>query len=199
MNKLTVLLFILLPLITYSQLDYYDTTEEIVPLVKESTTIGKCCQLGKTMSKMSGGITDLFLVQSELNNDGSYTIYFVTGFQIGYYKELTRYGDGRAKIISTFHLKNEEKFNRLNELLILAYKGFKASPVKRDVKYVDISDILEGGNDEGARLFIRLTNDKIIKFVSFVKYDKETGYKTASNPIFSKFIGQLFGSDKVLD
>jgi len=199
MKTLKIFIYFLLPLTAYSQLDYYDTTEEIVPLVKESSTIGKCCQLGKAMSKMSGGFTDLFLIQSELNNDGSYTIYFVTGFQIGYDKELTRYGDGRAKIISTFHLKDEEKFKRLNELLILAYKGFKANPLKKDVKYVDISDILEGGNDEGARLFIRLTNDKIIKFVSFVKYDKETGYKTASNPIFSKFIGQLFGSDEVLD
>ena len=151
------------------------------------------------MSKLTNGITDYYLTQSELNNDGSYTIFFVTGFQIGFDKELTRYGDGWAKAITTFHLKDEEKFNRLNELLVLAYKGFKANILKKDVKYVDISEILEGGEDEGARLFIRLTNDKIIKFVSFVKYDKDTQYKSASFPIFSKFIGQLFGSDKVLD
>ena len=197
MKKLLFLLFI--PFLSYGQLEYFDTTEEIVPVIKKSTTIGKCCQLGNAMSKLTNGITDYYLTQSELNNDGSYTIFFVTGFQIGFDKELTRYGDGWAKAITTFHLKDEEKFNRLNELLVLAYKGFKANILKKDVKYVDISDILEGGEDEGARLFIRLTNDKIIKFVSFVKYDKDTQYKSASFPIFSKFIGQLFGSDKVLD
>ena len=50
-----------------SGIDLYDTSEELVPLKKTSETIGKCCQLGKAMSKLSGGMSDVYLTQSELN------------------------------------------------------------------------------------------------------------------------------------
>ena len=53
----------------------YDTSEEVVPLRKTSQTIGKCCQLGKAMSKLTGGLSDVYLTQSELNNDGSHTVF----------------------------------------------------------------------------------------------------------------------------
>ena len=56
-----------------SGIDLYDTSEELVPLRKTSETIGKCCQLGKAMSKLSGGMSDVYLTQSELNEDGTYT------------------------------------------------------------------------------------------------------------------------------
>ena len=59
-----------------SGIDLYDTSEELVPLRKTSETIGKCCQLGKAMSKLSGGMSDVYLTQSELNEDGTYTIFF---------------------------------------------------------------------------------------------------------------------------
>ena len=49
----------------------YDTSEEVVPLRKTSQTIGKCCQLGKAMSKLTGGLSDVYLTQSELNNERS--------------------------------------------------------------------------------------------------------------------------------
>ena len=58
-----------------SGIDLYDTSEELVPLRKTSETIGKCCQLGKAMSKLSGGTSDVYLTQSELNEDGTYTIF----------------------------------------------------------------------------------------------------------------------------
>ena len=57
-----------------SGVELFDTSEELVPLRKTSITIGKCCQLGKAMSKLSGGMSDVYLVQSELNEDQSYTI-----------------------------------------------------------------------------------------------------------------------------
>ena len=40
---------------------------------------------------------------------------------------------------------------------------------------------------------------KIIKYVSFQRFDQKTGNKTSSRPIFSKFIGQLFGSTEIID
>ena len=52
-----------------SGIELYDTSEELVPLRKTSLTIGKCWQLGKAMSKLSGGMSDVYLVQSELNED----------------------------------------------------------------------------------------------------------------------------------
>ena len=77
MKKLIFLISILLIKFnfSYSQEDqsdfiFYETSEEIVPLKKSSETIGKCCQLGKAMSKLTGGMSDAYLVQSELNNDG---------------------------------------------------------------------------------------------------------------------------------
>ena len=53
---------------------------KIVLLRKTSTTIGKCCQVGKALSKLSGGRTDV-LTQSELNQDGTYTIFFLVNFK----------------------------------------------------------------------------------------------------------------------
>ena len=34
-------------------------------------------------------MTDIYLTQSELNTDGTYTIFFVSGFEIGFDTELT--------------------------------------------------------------------------------------------------------------
>ena len=49
--------------------------------------------------------------QSELNTDGTYTIFFVSGFEIGFDTELTQYGvESPTAKISSFHLANEEKF-----------------------------------------------------------------------------------------
>ena len=60
------------------------------------------------MSKLSGGNTDVFLTQSELNEDGSYTI-FVSAFMIGFDTELTQYGvENPTAKISSFHLANEK-------------------------------------------------------------------------------------------
>ena len=65
-----------------------DNSEEIIPLRKTSTTIGKCCQLGKAMSKLTGGMSDVYLTQSELNEDGSYDVTFpidtfkTTGYRV---------------------------------------------------------------------------------------------------------------------
>ena len=82
------ILFILSLIFTFNtvqgQIELYDSSEEIVPLRKTSKTIGKCCQLGKALSKLSGGMTDMYLTQSELNTDGTYTIFFVSGFEIGF-------------------------------------------------------------------------------------------------------------------
>ena len=182
-----------------SGIDLYDTSEELVPLRKKSETIGKCCQLGKAMSKLTGGNTDVYLTQSELNEDGSYTIFFVSIFTVGFDTELTQFGlENPTSKISSFHLKDEEMFNRLNELMIYGYKEFKAHPVLQKRKFADISEVLIGGKNEGDKLLLRFHNKKIIKYVSFQLFDKDTGFKTSGKPIFSKFIGQLFGSDEII-
>ena len=178
----------------------YDSSEEVVPLRKTSKTIGKCCQLGKAMSKLTGGLSDVYLTQSELNNDGSYTIFFVSMFTIGFDTELTQFGlENPTSKISSFHIADEEKFNLLQELMIYGYKAFKAHPILKRIKYIDISQVLEGGKNEGDKLLLRFHNKKIIKYVSFQMFDGETGFKTSGRPIFSKFIGQLFGSNEIID
>ena len=182
------------------QIELYDSSEEIVPLRKTSQTIGKCCQLGKALSKLTGGMTDIYLTQSELNTDGTYTIFFVSGFEIGFDTELTQYGvENPTAKISSFHLANEEKFEQLRELMTIGYKEFKASPIVKRIKYADVSQVLQGGNNEGDKLILRFHNKKIVKHVSFQLFDNETGNKTSSKAIFSKFIGQLFGSKEVID
>ena len=198
------ILFILSLIFTFNtvqgQIELYDSSEEIVPLRKTSKTIGKCCQLGKALSKLSGGMTDMYLTQSELNTDGTYTIFFVSGFEIGFDTELTQYGvESPTAKISSFHLANEEKFKLLEELMVNGYKEFKAHPIIKRIKYADISKVLEGGNNEGDKLILRFHNKKIVKHVSFQLFDKETGNKTSSKAIFSKFIGQLFGSKEVIE
>ena len=198
------ILFILSLIFTFNtvqgQIELYDSSEEIVPLRKTSQTIGKCCQLGKALSKLTGGMTDIYLTQSELNTDGTYTIFFVSGFEIGFDTELTQYGvENPTAKISSFHLANEEKFKLLEELMVNGYKEFKAHPIIKRIKYADISQVLEGGNNEGDKLILRFHNKKIVKHVSFQLFDKETGNKTSSKAIFSKFIGQLFGSKEVID
>ena len=178
----------------------YDTSEELVPLRKNSQTIGKCCQLGKAMSKLTGGLSDVFLTQSELNKDGSYTIFFVSMFTIGFDTELTQFGlENPTSKISSFHLANQEMFDLLQDLMINGYKAFKAHPILKRIKYIDISEVLKGGKNEGDKLLLRFHNKKIVKYVSFQMFDKETGYKTSGRPIFSKFIGQLFGSNEIID
>ena len=113
-------------------------------LLSHSITIGKCCQLGKAMSKLTGGMSDVYLTQSELNEDGSYTIFFVSAFMIGFDTELSQYGvENPTAKISSFHLANEEKFNRLQELMVSGYKEFKAHPILKRIKYADISEVLE--------------------------------------------------------
>tara|TARA_B100000214_G_scaffold26151_1_gene17148 strand:+ start:398 stop:1009 length:612 start_codon:yes stop_codon:yes gene_type:complete len=183
-----------------AQIELYDSSEEIVPLRKTSQTIGKCCQLGKALSKLTGGMTDVYLTQSELNTDGTYTVFFVSGFEIGFDTELTQYGvENPTAKISSFHLANEEKFNELKDLMTDGYKEFKAHPIIKRIKYADISEVLDGGNNQGDKLLLRFHNKKIVKYVSFQLFDEETGNKTSSKAIFSKFIGQLFGSKEVLD
>ena len=183
-----------------AQIELYDSSEEIVPLRKTSQTIGKCCQLGKALSKLTGGMTDIYLTQSELNTDGTYTIFFVSGFEIGFDTELTQYGvENPTAKISSFHLANEEKFDELKDLMTNGYKEFKAHPIIKRIKYADISEVLEGGNNQGDKLILRFHNKKIVKYVSFQLFDNETGNKTSSQAIFSKFIGQLFGSKEVID
>ena len=198
------ILFILSLIFTFNtvqgQIELYDSSEEIVPLRKTSQTIGKCCQLGKALSKLTGGMTDIYLTQSELNTDGTYTIFFVSGFEIGFDTELTQYGvENPTAKISSFHLANEEKFEQLRELMTIGYKEFKASPIVKRIKYADVSQVLEGSNNEGDKLLLRFHNKKIVKYVSFQLFDNETGNKTSSKAIFSKFIGQLFGSKEVID
>ena len=183
-----------------SDIKFYNSSDELVPLRKKSETIGKCCQLGKAMSKLTGGMTDVYLSQSELNEDGTYTIFFVSMFMIGFDTELTQFGvENPTAKISSFHLKDEDKFNRLQELMIYGYKEFKAHPIIKKIKYADVSEVLEGGNNEGDKLLLRFHNKKIIKYVSFQLFDKETGFKTSGKAIFSKFIPQLFGSDEIID
>ena len=202
--KMRKILFILSLIFTFNtvqgQIELYDSSEEIVPLRKTSQTIGKCCQLGKALSKLTGGMTDIYLTQSELNTDGTYTIFFVSGFEIGFDTELTQYGvENPTAKISSFHLANEEKFEQLRELMTIGYKEFKASPIVKRIKYADVSQVLEGGNNEGDKLLLRFHNKKIVKYVSFQLFNNETGNKTSSKAIFSKFIGQLFGSTEIID
>ena len=90
--KISLIILILFSINTYGQIELFDSSEDIVPLRKTSETIGKCCQLGKALSKLTGGMTDVYLTQSELNSDGTYTIFFVSGFEIGFDTELTQYG-----------------------------------------------------------------------------------------------------------
>ena len=183
-----------------SDIKFYDSSEELVPLRKKSETIGKCCQLGKAMSKLTGGMSDVYLSQSELNEDGTYTIFFVSMFMIGFDTELTQFGvENPTAKISSFHLKDEEKFNRLQELMIFGYKEFKANPIVKKIKYLDASEVLEGGNNDGDKLLLRFHNKKIVKYVSFQLFEKESGFKTTGRAIFSKFIPQLFGSDEIID
>ena len=60
------------------------------------------------MSKLSGGMSDVYLVQSELNEDQSYTIFFVSMFMIGFDTELTQFGlENPTSKISSFHLADE--------------------------------------------------------------------------------------------
>ena len=183
-----------------SNFKFFDSSEEILPLKKSSQTIGKCCQLGKAMSKLTGGMSDAYLVQSELNKDGTYTVFFVSMFSIGFDTELTQFGvENPTAKISSFHLASEDKFNLLRNLMIKGYKEFKAHPIIKKIKYADISQVLEGGQNEGDKLLLRFHNKKIVKYVSFQLFDKDTGNKTSGRPIFSKFIGQLFGSDEIID
>ena len=183
-----------------SNFKFFDSSEEIIPLKKSSQTIGKCCQLGKAMSRLTGGMSDVYLVQSELNKDGTYTVFFVSMFSIGFDTELTQFGVGNPTAkISSFHLASEEKFNLLRNLMIKGYKEFKAHPIIKKIKYADISEVLEGGQNEGDKLLLRFHNKKIVKYVSFQLFDKNTGNKTSGRPIFSKFIGQLFGSNEIID
>ena len=83
--------------------------------------------------------------------------------------------------------------------MTIGYKEFKASPIVKRIKYADVSQVLQGGNNEGDKLLLRFHNKKIVKYVSFQLFDNETGNKTSSKAIFSKFIGQLFGSKEVID
>ena len=76
-NLVSIIILLFSSLNAYTQIELYDTSEELVPLRKTSTTIGKCCQLGKAMSKITGGMTDMYLTQAEKNEDGSFTIFFV--------------------------------------------------------------------------------------------------------------------------
>lgn len=183
-----------------SDIKFYNSSDELVPLRKKSETIGKCCQLGKAMSKLTGGMSDVYLSQSELNEDGTYTIFFVSMFMIGFDTELTQFGvENPTAKISSFHLKDEEKFNRLQELMIYGYKEFKANPIVKKIKYLDASEVLEGGDNDGDKLLLRFHNKKIVKYVSFQLFEKESGFKTSGKAIFSKFIPQLFGSDEIID
>ena len=180
-------------------IEMFDSSEKIVPLRKTSTTIGKCCQVGKALSKLSGGRTDVFLTQSELNQNGTYTIFFVSEFQVGFDTELTQFGvENPTSKISSFHLANEEKFKRLLELMQSGYKNFKAGLDKR-IMYADISEVLIGGKNEGDKLLLRFHNKQVIKYVAFQLFDRETGFKTSGRPIFSQFIGQLFGNTEIID
>ena len=84
----------------------------------------------KAMSKLTGGLSDVYLTQSELNGDGSYTIFFVSIFTVGFDTELTQFGlENPTSKISSFHLKDEKMFNRLQELMVIGYKEFKAHTV----------------------------------------------------------------------
>ena len=60
------------------------------------------------------------------------------------------------------------------------YKEFKAHPIIKRIKYADISEVLDGGNNQGDKLLLRFHNKKIVKYVSFQLFDEETGNKTSS-------------------
>ena len=153
------------------------------------------------MSKFTGGLSDVYLTQSELNEDGSYTIFFVSIFTVGFDTELTKFGlENLTSKIASFHLNDEKMFNRFQELMINGYKEFKAHPVLQKRKYADISEVLDGGVDnEGDKLLFRFHNKKIVKYVSFQLFNEHNGFKTSCKPIFSKFIGQLFGSNEIIN
>tara|TARA_B100000989_G_C19513804_1_gene460529 strand:+ start:554 stop:1258 length:705 start_codon:yes stop_codon:yes gene_type:complete len=181
------------------KIQMFDSSEKIIPLKKTSKTIGKCCQVGKALSKLTGGRSDVYLTQSELNNDGSYTIFFVSEFQVGFDIELTQFGvENPTSKISSFHILNKEKFMKLLELMQSGYKNFKAGLDKR-IMYADVSEVLIGGSNEGDKLILRFHNKQVIKYVAFQLFEKETGYKTSGRPIFSQFIGQLFGNTEIID
>ena len=83
--------------------------------------------------------------------------------------------------------------------IMLSITGLALGIIIKKIKYADISEVLEGGNNDGDKLLLRFHNKKIIKYVSFQLFDKETGFKTSGKAIFSKFIPQLFGSDEIID
>ena len=83
--------------------------------------------------------------------------------------------------------------------MIYGYKEFKANPIVKKIKYLDASEVLEGGDNDGDKLLLRFHNKKIVKYVSFQLFEKESGFKTSGKAIFSKFIPQLFGSDEIID
>jgi hypothetical protein len=198
MKKILICIVLSIPLLTTAQIDYFDTSEEIVPLRKTSKTVGKCCRLGKVMGKVIG-FDEYYLTQAELNLDGSYNIFFVSSFTIGFDNELTQLEGNPTDEIVSFNLADKTKFDRLRELIILGTKGFKANPIKQNMQYIDISEVLDGGSNEGDKLLLRFNNDKIIKFFAFQLFDKETGTKSSSISIFSKFINQLFGSEEEVE
>ena len=198
MKKTILLIMALIPFLGFSQIKFYDTSEEIVPLRKTSETIGKCCRLGKVMGKVMG-IDEYYLTQAELNQDGSYNIFFASSFLIGFDNELTQLKGSPTGEIVSFNLADADKFNRLKELIIIGTKEFKASPIKKKTQYIDVSEVLEGGLNQGDRLLLRFNNDKIIKFFAFQLFNKDTGAKSSSMAIFSKFTNQLFGSDEEVE
>ena len=52
---------------------------------------------------------------------------------IGFDTELTQFGlENPTSKISSFHLADESKFNRLQELMIKGYKEFKAHPILKE-------------------------------------------------------------------
>ena len=51
--------------------------------------------------------------------------------------------------------------------MIKGYKEFKAHPILKRIKYADISEVLEGGKNEGGQIIIKISNKKVIKYVSF--------------------------------
>ena len=127
-------------------------------------------------------------------------LFFVSMFSIGFDTELTQFGvENPTSKISSFHIANEDRFNLLRTLMIRGYKDFKAHPIVKKVQYADISEVLDGGDNEGDKLLLRFHNKKIVKYVSFQLFDQNSGNKTSGRPIFSKFIGQLFGSNEIID
>ena len=114
MKNTILLIMALIPFLGFSQIKFYDTSEEIVPLRKTSETIGKCCRLGKVMGKVMG-IDEYYLTQAELNQDGSYNIFFASSFLIGFDNELTQLKGSPTGEIVSFNLADADKFNRLKD------------------------------------------------------------------------------------